>query len=101
MPGKGVLKADVVVVLIRLLLGRKANNRDRVAALGVLPNIGQEEVELPVAVVVEEEGRRRMPFVIETRPLGNVRKVPVALVAKENIAHAHVGDVQVGCSVVV
>ena len=57
MPGKGVLKADIVIVLIRLLLGRKANNRHRLAALGVLPNIGQKEVELPVEVVVEEEGR--------------------------------------------
>ena len=93
MPGKGVLEADIVVVLLGLFLGRKANNRDWIAALGVLPNIGQKEVELSVAVIVEEEGRRRMPLVIEARLLGNIRKAPVALVAKEHIAHAHVGDV--------
>ena len=93
MPGKGVFEADVVVVLLGLLLGRKANNRDWIVAFGVLTNIGQKEIELSVAVVVEEEGRRRMSLVIEARRLRNVRKAPVALVAKENIAHAHVGDV--------
>ena len=69
MPGKGVFEADVVVVLVGLLLGRKAYNRDWTAALGVLSNIGQKEVELSVAVVVEEEGRRRMPLVIKARRL--------------------------------
>ena len=57
----------------------------------VTVHVVDEDIEVPVAVVVAERGRHAEALVAEARLLGDVREGPAAVVA-QHVVHAEVVD---------
>ena len=68
---------------------------------GEPPHIRDEQIEPPVAVIVEKLGRRRMPDISQPRLLGRVLEIPLPVVQKQQVPPAGAGHKQVGIAVVV
>ena len=68
---------------------------------GVDADIGHEQVEQAVAVVVEEHCTRGVPDVPDARLRGDVAELPAAEVFEQPVAVAHRGDEEVGVAVVI
>src|SRR5947199_9616653 len=68
----------------------------------VLADVGDEQVEESITVVVEENCPGRMTSVAGNSGLfRNVREIAVAVIQKEDIALSHAADKQIGVAVVV
>src|SRR5207248_1383793 len=63
--------------------------------LGPAGAIGDEEIEIPIVVVIEEEGPLGVANMGQADFTGSVLEGAVALVAEEEVAAAGAGEVQV------
>ena len=87
-PVEGVAKPDVVPTRPDLVRGVPAN-------------IGEKEIEAPVAVVVEEDRARRVTDISEARLVADVGEAPASVVEEQAVPATNRRHVQVGVSVVV
>ena len=94
----GVLRLQVVVERI-LVPHVVAARSDAIAGIG--PDVGEKQVQAPVPVVVEEDRGRRVPYVVEPRPAGDIPEQTAAVVLEQQVAAAHGGNVEVAVAVVV
>ncbi len=72
---------------------------DRVG--GVDADVGDEEVEVSVEVVIEEESAGGVTDMLEPRLAGHVAESARAVVLEEDVAETDRGDVEVGVAIVV
>src|SRR2546430_2621001 len=63
---------------------------------GVDADVGDEEVEQAVAVIVEENSARGVTAVADAGLRGDVAKLPAAQVLEQSVAVTHRGDEQIG-----
>ncbi len=68
---------------------------------GVLADVGDEQVEQAVAVVVEEHGARRVAHVVDARGLRDVAESTTAEVLEERVAATYRCHEEIGIAVVV
>ena len=87
---ESLVDADVVLVAV---------SRGRVRR--VASDVDQEEIELAVAVVVEEHRGRGVSDVVEARRRGDVLEAAAAVVFEETVAASYGGDVKIRIAVIV
>src|SRR5262249_38054111 len=68
--------------------------------LSPLGRVGDEQVEIPVVVVVEENRPLRVADMLQARRLGDLLEDAATLVAEEEVAAARAGDEQILAAVV-
>src|SRR3954470_1997203 len=88
MPHEAIVQSDEVAAGALLVAGVHSDVRD-------------EKIEQPVAVVIEEHGAGRVPYVAHSCILGDVAKVPAARVLEQAIAVTDGSDEKIRIAIVI
>ena len=99
-PREGVRKRNVIFERFLPLLRRKPTVLGNLLG-GELADVGQEQVEPAVAIVVKEDGREGVTAMVQAGSRGDLLELPSPVIEEQPIARAHLGDVQVGIAIIV